>query len=99
VLPIAITNKVTTIPRYSRVWPPSIILSFKKKMGSGEELAPEEFAGEDKVSSMSTMLTWVAVQRAITAAPRKIRARMRYCHFISLTRHLRYEQVVCYLTK
>jgi hypothetical protein len=35
------------------------------------------------------MLTWVAVQRAITAAPRKISARMRYCHFMSLTRHLR----------
>jgi hypothetical protein len=65
------------------------MFSFKKKMGSGEELAPEEVVGEDKVSSMSTMLTWVAVQRAITAAPRKISARMRYCHFMSLTRHLR----------
>jgi hypothetical protein len=99
VLPIAIANKVTTIPRYSRVWPPSIILSFKKKIGSGEELAREEFAGEDKVSSMSTMLTCVAVQRAITAAQRKIRARMRYCHFISLTRYLGYEQIACYLTE
>jgi hypothetical protein len=79
--------------------PPSIMLSFKKKMGSGEELALEEFAGEDKVSSMSTMLTWVAVQRAITAAPRKISATMRYCHFISRTRHLRYEQVGYYLTE
>ena len=75
------------------------MLSFKKKIGSGEELAPEEFVGEDKVSSISTMFTWVAVQRAITMAPTKISATMRYCNFMSFTRHLRYEKVVSHLTE